>query len=176
VFAGLGALGLILLLAAAPVRRRQVVVPPRDGRRAGMAVPAGMALPAGVAVPAGVPSSSARPAVMRGWALCLPVLLTGLLGLWSGGYAGAALLPAMTIGFMIAVTRRPRSRLAGVLAEPWLIAVLLVIAAACGAVGSELFAHGIGGAALAVLGGVVPELACLAIIGRVITAAVVPEA
>jgi arabinofuranan 3-O-arabinosyltransferase len=164
VFAGLGALGLILLLAAAPVRRRQVVVPPRDGRRAGMAMPAGE------------PSAPSRPAVMRGWALCLAVLLTGLLGLWSGGYAGAALLPAMTIGFMIAITRRPRSRLAAVLAEPWLIAVLLVIGAACGAVGSELFAHGIGGAALAVLGGVIPELACLAIVGRIITAVLVPEA
>jgi len=62
------------------------------------------------------------------------------------------------------------------MAEPWLIAALLAIAAVCGAVGNELFAAGIGGGLLVALGGVIPELACLAIAGRVIAAVLAPDA
>jgi arabinofuranan 3-O-arabinosyltransferase len=150
-FAGLGALGVLLLIAAVPFRRRQVVVPVTDDE------------------------PPARPASMRAWALCVVVLLTGLLGLWTGGYAGAALLPAMTLGFLLAIARRPRSRLARVLAEPWLVAGLFAVAAVCAGVGVELFTHGIWGPPLVAMAGVVPELACLAILGRVIAAVLTPE-
>jgi hypothetical protein len=112
---------------------------------------------------------------MRASVLCVGVLLAGLVGLWTGGYVGAILLPAMTFGFL-AAARRPHSRLARVVCEPLLIAALLVIAAACGAVGNELFTHGIGGAPLVAFGGVIPELACLAIAGRVIAAVLAPDA
>jgi hypothetical protein len=104
------------------------------------------------------------------------VLLTGMAGLWAGGYAGAALLPAMTVGFLLAIARRPSSRLVRVLADPWLVAGLLAVAAICAAVGVELFTHGIwGGPFLVTLGGIVPELACLAILARVIAAVLTPE-
>jgi hypothetical protein len=86
------------------------------------------------------------------------------------------LLPALALGFLLAITRRQGSRLAGALAEPWLIAGLLVVAAVCGAVGNELFTHGIDGALLVTLGGIVPEVACLAIVGRVIAALLTAEA
>jgi arabinofuranan 3-O-arabinosyltransferase len=162
-FAGLGALGLILLVAAVPVRRRRVAVPVMAGQRAG------------IAKPSGEPSSPALPAAIRPWGWCLAGLLTGLLGLWSGGYAGAGLLPALTLGFIWAIVRRPRFRLARVLAEPWLVAALLVVAAVCAAAGVELFTHGIGGPPLVALAGVVPELACLAIVGRLIAAVLVPD-
>jgi hypothetical protein len=113
---------------------------------------------------------------MRAPAWYLGLALAGLLGLWAGGYAGVILLPAMTLGFLVAISRRRRSRLAQVAAEPWLVAGLLVVAAVGGATGNELFAHGIGGAPLVALGGVIPELACLAIAGRLIAAVLAPEA
>jgi arabinofuranan 3-O-arabinosyltransferase len=152
-YGGLGALGLLLLIAAVPFRRRQAAgpVPFPDGQRA-------------------------PPASTRARTLCLAVLLAGALGLWTGGYAGAVLLPAMTLGFMVAIARRPRSRPARMVAEPWLVAAVLAVAAACAAVGVELFTHGIGGPLLVALGGVVPELACLAIVGRLIAALLTPEA
>jgi hypothetical protein len=108
--------------------------------------------------------------------LCLAVLLAGSLGFWTGGYAGAVLVPAITLGFMVAIARRPRSRPARMVAEPWLVAALLAAAAVCAAVGVELFTHGIGGPLLVALGGVLPELACLAIVGRLIAALLTPEA
>jgi hypothetical protein len=82
----------------------------------------------------------------------------------------------MTIGFVTAIALRPRSRLARVVAEPWLITGLLVAAAVCGAAGEQLWLHGIGGAPLVGLAGVVPELACLAIVGRLIAALLSPDA
>jgi hypothetical protein len=82
----------------------------------------------------------------------------------------------MTLGFLIAISSPPRSRLARVAADPWLIGALLVIAAVCGAAGNELFAHGIGGVPLVALGGVIPSLACLAIAGRVVAAVLAPDA
>jgi arabinofuranan 3-O-arabinosyltransferase len=155
-FAGLGALGLILLIAAAPFRRRRVVVPMTEGE------------------PHARPD--ARPAPMRPVVLSVAVLLTGLLGFWTGGYAGSALLPAMTLGFLLAIARRPRSRLARILAEPWLAAGLFAVAAVSAGVGVELFTHGIwGGPFLVTLGGIVPELACLAILARVVAAVLTPE-
>jgi len=151
-FAGLGALGLILLIAAVPFRRRLVVVP----------------------VTAEGPHT--RPASVRPLVLCVAVLLTGLLGLWTGGYAGTALLPVMTLGFLVAIARQPRSRLARVAADPWLVAGLLVVAAVSAAIGVELFTHGVYGPPLVAMGGVVPALACLAIVGRIIAALLRPEA
>jgi len=150
-FAGLAALGLILLLASVPFRRRLVAVRVSDE-----------------------PQAAAR--AIRGGKLWLIVLAAGLLGLWTGGYVGAVLLPAMTYGFIWSISRRSRSRLAGVLAEPWLIAALLVVAAVSGAACDELFAHGAWGAPLVALGGVIPELACLAIVGRIIAALLAPDA
>ena len=156
-FAGLAALGLILLLAAVPFRRRPLAVLLTNTS------------------PAGPGSSAPAGAGLLGFrGLSAAVVLAGLLGFWAGGYIGAALLAAMSLGFLRALASRPRSRLARVVAEPWLIFALLVVASVCGALGNELFAHGIGGAPLVALGGVVPELACLAIAGRLLAALLAP--
>jgi len=160
-FTGLGALGLILLLAAAPFRRRLVAAPVTD-------CPPGAERDGDGSGDGDGPPGANR--AMRASVLCAGVLLAALLGLWTGGYVGSVLLPAMTVGFLMALSRRRLSRLARVVAEPWLIGALLAIAAVGGAVGNELFAHGIGGAPLVALGGVIPELACLGIVGRVIVA------
>jgi arabinofuranan 3-O-arabinosyltransferase len=158
-FTGLAALGLILLVAVVPFRRRltvaPVTAPVTDGPQ---------------------PANHATlPAERAAWGWSLALLLTGLAGLWTGGYAGVVLLPALTLGFIWAIAWRPRSRLARVLAEPWLIFALLAVAAVCGAAAYELYAHGIGGVPLVALGGVVPEVACLAIAGRVIAALLTPD-
>src|SRR5262249_17218337 len=150
-FAGLAALGLILLLAAAPVRRRRVAAPASDGAPAtdGVRAAEGVLAADGVLAAEGVLAADGVLAagggrggkrVMRAGGLCLGVLRGVLLGLWTGGYVGAGLLPAMTLAFLMAMSYHPRSRLARVMAEPWLIAALLAIAAVCGAVGNELFA------------------------------------
>jgi hypothetical protein len=99
-----------------------------------------------------------------------------LLGLWTGGYGGAGALAAAAVGFGWAIACRPRSRLARALAEPWLIAALLLAASCSAALGAELFAHGVGGALVTALSGLIPELACLAILGRVIAVLAAPPA
>jgi arabinofuranan 3-O-arabinosyltransferase len=195
-FTGLGALGLILLFAAVPFRRRQGIVPVTDGEPQARSVaaagaasgpasasdaapaltPAPAAAPALTPAPAAAPARTAPPASARAWVWGVAVLLAGLLGLWTGGYVGLVLLPLMTVGFMMAIARRPRSRFAGWVAEPWLIAALLTIAGVSGALGNELYTHGIFGVPLVALGGVVPELACLAIAGRVLAALLAPDA
>jgi arabinofuranan 3-O-arabinosyltransferase len=185
-FAGLAALGLILLVAAVPLRRRQMPVPVTpvplssgplsSGPVSSGPLSSGPVSPGPVtaAPESAVPATDGQPAVIEAWVPSLAVLLAGLLGLWTGGYVGMILLPAMTLGFLVAVAWR--SRLARVLAEPWLVFGILAVAAVCGAVSNELYAHGIGGAPLVVLGGVVPELACLAIVGRVIAAVLASDA
>ncbi len=145
-FAGLAALLLIIVVAAVPLRRR-----PAAGHRA-----------------PGEPASARRPAAaLAGW-LCLAVLL----GLWTGGYPGAGLLPLLALGFLAAMARRGRSRIARAAADPWLVAAVLVVAACCDAVGTQLWTHGVGGAPLTALSGVIPELFCLVVTARLIAALV----
>lgn len=146
-FAGLAALVLILVVAAVPQRRRSAAVRQPPGR----------------------PSSARRSAALRASGVGLAVLL----GLWIGGYPGAGLLPALSLGFLVAITRRENSRLARAVANPLVIAALLVIAACGDAVGNELWTHGIGGALLIAVSGVLPELCCLAVVGRLIAALLV---
>jgi arabinofuranan 3-O-arabinosyltransferase len=143
-FAGLAALLLIIVFAAAPLRRRSVVIEQ----------------------PPGEPGSARGPAWIRVCGLCLTVPL----GLWIGGYPGAGLLLVLTLAFLAAIARRDRSRLANTAANPWIITALLVVAACCGAVGNELFTHGIGGAPLTVVAGLTPELCCLVVAGRLVAA------
>jgi arabinofuranan 3-O-arabinosyltransferase len=146
--AGLAALVLIIVVAAVPRRRRWVVAGPPAQRTASES------------------GTSRRPAWLRVGGLCLMVPL----GLWVGGYPGAALLPALTIAFLAAMARREESGLARAAADPWVITVLLAVAACCGAVGNQLFTHGIGGAPLTAVAGLTPELCCLVVVGRLAAA------
>jgi arabinofuranan 3-O-arabinosyltransferase len=151
-FAGLAGLCLIIVLAAVPLRRRSASVRRRPSKSVRWR-------------PSG-PSSLRRPAWVRALGICLTVLL----GLWIGGYPGAGLLPVLALGFLAAIARRESSGLARVAAAPWVITALLVLAACCAAAGNELWTHGVGGAMLTALSGVIPVLCCLAVAGRLVAA------
>jgi arabinofuranan 3-O-arabinosyltransferase len=124
-------------------------------------------------------AAEAGPAAVAGWllasarsrvALGTGLFLTCLLGLWVGGYVGAVLLPLLTLGFGVAIGLRSRSRVARRLSEPLVTAGLLVVAAASHAVGAQLAYHVGEGNLVKVLSGMIPQLACLAIAGRLAAA------
>ncbi len=144
-FAGLAALLLVIVVALVPLRRRPDPIQPP---------------------PPSEPTLSRRPAWVRAGGLCLAVLL----GLWIGGFPGAGLLALLTFGFLAAIAYREKSRFAEVVADPSLVALLLVVAACCDAVGNEMWAHGVGGPVMAALSGMVPEVLCLVVAGRLVAA------
>jgi hypothetical protein len=113
---------------------------------------------------------SARSGAVLAAVLCL----TCFLGLWVGGYLGAALLPVVTLAFTTALTVRARSRFARWLTEPFVTGGLMVVAAASAAAGGELFQHAGSGSLIRMLSDIVPQLACLVIVGR-LAAAVLSE-
>ena len=83
-----------------------------------------------------------------------------LAGLWLGGYPGAVLLP-VAVGVFLGVGRGSRWRLAG----PWLVAGLMLAAAAAGAVGQHLVLSGDNGTVALWLADGIPQVICLLIIG-----------
>src|SRR5262249_19201488 len=92
-----------------------------------------------------------------------------LAGLWLGGYPGAVLLP-VTVGVFLGVSRGSRGWLAG----PWLVAGLMVAAAAAGAVGQHLGLSGDNGPVALWLADGIPQVVCLLIIGRLTVALIRP--
>jgi arabinofuranan 3-O-arabinosyltransferase len=110
--------------------------------------------------------ASARSRVALAGSLCL----TCVLGLWVGGYVGATLLPLLTLVFGIALALRHSSRVAQRLTEPLVTAGLLVAAAASHAVGVQLTYHPGAGNLVRVLSDMIPQLACLVIVGRLAAA------
>jgi hypothetical protein len=98
------------------------------------------------------------------------VCVTCFFGLWVGGYVGAALLPLLTLAFAAALRLRARSAVARWLTEPLVIAGLLVAAAVADAVGEQLVWHAGTGSLAKLLYGIVTQLACLVIVGRLAAA------
>ena len=90
-------------------------------------------------------------------------------GLWIGGYPGAVLLPAATWLF-IAGTGGSRQNAAArwrrSLSSRWLVTVLMLVAAAGGAVGDVLRDRGLGGDAVTALWDAGPQLLCLLIVAK----------
>ena len=84
-----------------------------------------------------------------------------LAGLWLGGYPGAVLLP-VAVGVFLGVSRDSRGRLA----DPWLVAGLMLAAAAADAVGKHLVLGGDNGTVALWLADGIPQIICLLIIGR----------
>ena len=84
-----------------------------------------------------------------------------LAGLWLGGYPGAVLLP-VAVGVFLGVSRGSRGRLA----DPWLVAGLMLAAAAAEAVGEHLVLSGGNGPVALWLADGIPQVICLLIIGR----------
>jgi hypothetical protein len=83
-----------------------------------------------------------------------------LAGLWLGGYPGAVLLP-VTVGVFLRISRGSRGRQAG----PWLVAGLMLAAAAAGSVGQHLVLRGDNDTVALWLADGIPQVICLLIIG-----------
>jgi len=159
IIGGLGALVLVMLVAAWPGR-------PSSGRRA---------------MPAAATASARSPRVRLGprssAAVTLAAVAGGLLftGFWLGGYPGAAILIAATWLFMAAASYR-RSRPVWLeLSRPRLLTGLLLAALACGAVGERLLWAGGSGLVVTWLWNAVPQIICLVIVGRLAAALILPE-
>jgi arabinofuranan 3-O-arabinosyltransferase len=149
ILAGLSALALALLVAAGPwgwARRRRT------------ASPAGVAAPALAAPSGGRPLHRPIVRVITGVVLASGLALAGL---WLGGYPGAILLP-VAAGVFLGISRSSRGRLAG----PWLVAGLMLAAAAADAVGEHLVLGGDNGTVALWLTDGTPQIIGLLIIGR----------
>jgi arabinofuranan 3-O-arabinosyltransferase len=188
---GLGLLAVVIVAFLLPVRgRRRPAAALRLSAfaRSGAAIApesSGAASASTAAVPAAespgaAPESSGAAAESAGAALsgsigshaalAVALCLTCLLGLWVGGYVGAVLLPVLTLGFGVALALRARSRVARRLTEPLVTAGLLVAAAASAAVGERLYLHPGSGSLVKVLSDIVPQVACMIIVGRLAAA------
>jgi arabinofuranan 3-O-arabinosyltransferase len=157
-FGGLGLLALIIGIAIVPVRRRA------RGRRAGAGARS-------LAAAAPVPGGAGRKTGLMAWCAGLGVLV--VLGLWVAGYPGAVLLPAATLVFVAAGRRAaadargPGVAVSRVLYSRWLVAALVVVAAAGSAAGTRLLDTG--GLTTAVTNSG-PQLLCLVVVARIAAA------
>jgi hypothetical protein len=162
VFGGLAALLVIMLIAWAPWRRRSLEPTGPDG----MAATRPGAAPGVSGQPDGFPGRT-WPAI---WGIQAPVAVTGLVlaafaGLWIGGYPAALLMPAGTAVFLAAAQSRAGSRLARLLASPWLAVGLLAAASVCVVLGTPLT-----GEARSLLLLSLPQLLCFVVVARLIAA------
>jgi arabinofuranan 3-O-arabinosyltransferase len=98
-----------------------------------------------------------------------------LAGLWLGGYPGAVILTAATALFAVAVSYRRAHWAWYQLSRPWVVAALLLAAAACGAVGGQLLLAGVTGPLVKALVSTAPQVICLAVVGRMAAALVVGD-
>lgn len=163
-FGGLAALALVLLVAAAPRRRRPMT--------------SGPALTLAPAVPpvAQRPSSVRRLWLLRPGRSSAPLAwLAGLgalsfIGLWLGGYAGMLFLPLTGALLVVADALRSSSRWFRRLALPSAVLVLLLAASVSEAVGEQLRLVGESGPVVSFLWDVGPQLLGLIIVARLVTA------
>jgi arabinofuranan 3-O-arabinosyltransferase len=153
---GFGTLNLVVIAALWPAPRR-VRAPARR--------PRWLARPRWLRVPVRLRPGPAG-------ALTAAAAVCGLLlaGLWLGGYPGAAILAGTAGLFTAAVSHWHRHRLWLELSRPWLVAGLLLAAAACAVVGGRLLAAGTSGPLVTALTNTAPQILCLAIVGRLAAA------
>jgi arabinofuranan 3-O-arabinosyltransferase len=158
---GLAALALVLLVAAAPRRRRPLT--------SGPALTQAPAVPPATQRPSGARWRwLARRSAPLVWLVGLGAL--SFSGLWLGGYTGLLVLPAVT-GFFLAVGAfRDTSPICRRLAAPQVVLILLLVASASGALGVLLLRRGASAPVVTVLWDVGPQLLCLIIVGRLAVA------
>jgi hypothetical protein len=101
--------------------------------------------------------------------------LVGLAGFWLGGYPGIVILLGCTGVFLAAASYRHASRWWAELGRPWLVTAALLAAAVCGAWGESLRQAAHTGAVVTGLWNTVPQVICLVIVARLITALVLPD-
>jgi arabinofuranan 3-O-arabinosyltransferase len=142
---GLAALAVVLLVAVVRFRRRRP--------------------PPGVSQ---WPEPPQRPRGPRWLARAAGILVLAGAGLVLGGYPGAVLVPAAACAFaLLARTRRQE-------AGPWLLAGLLVLASACGAVGEHLALSGDIGLEVSAPANAIPQVICLIVVGGMAAALLRP--
>jgi hypothetical protein len=127
----------------------------------------------------GVPARSRRPSLNPEIAhvLARPAIACGLLlaGFWLGGFAGSVILIVATSLFMAAISYRGTERFWLELSRPRVLTGLLMVAAACGAIGESLLHAGLSGLLVTALWNAIPQVICLIIIGRLAAALILPE-
>ncbi len=166
-FGGLATLALVMLVAAWPARSAPAAPPPPAADP-----------------PAADPSPRER--WTRRWrhlaGTCWPLLVVCALmvtGLWLGGYPGAVILPAATCLFLAATHYRGspepgRRRRGAALLQPWVLAALMLAAAACNAVGEHLVLQGSPGLLGTALQNTIPQVICLIVVGRLAAFMIIP--
>jgi hypothetical protein len=89
------------------------------------------------------------------------------LGIWTGGYAGAVLMPIAFASFALALAVRhgPVSAMAR---SPWMVTVLVLMAAALEALGAHLGSAGPSTTLATALSNTGPQLLCLLVLARVL--------
>jgi arabinofuranan 3-O-arabinosyltransferase len=157
-FGGLAALAAVIIVAAWPGRRR------RDEMRADRRPTAGRLV--------------SRPGAgwRAGLRLAAGLAACAAAGLWLGGYPGALLLPSGTVLFALAAAFPDKSQVCRIALAPWLAGFLMLAAAVAGALGQHLAEAGADPRLAADLAGLVPQLLCLAIIGRLAAELILPDA
>jgi arabinofuranan 3-O-arabinosyltransferase len=116
------------------------------------------------------PRARWRPGLAAGLTAAAAACCLALAGLWLGGYPGAAILPAATALFAVAVSYQRASPWWCQLSRPWVPAALLLAAAACGVVGGQLVLAGTTGPVVTALTDAAPQVICLAVVGRLAAA------
>jgi arabinofuranan 3-O-arabinosyltransferase len=101
-----------------------------------------------------------------GLAVAGPVLAGG--GLVLGGYPGAILVPASALAFVVLSRRRDA------MSVPWVLGGLLLVAAACGAVGEHLALSGDIGSVVSAPATTIPQTICLIVFGGMAAALLRP--
>ena len=99
-------------------------------------------------------------------------------GFWLGGYPGAIIVPAATCLFLFSTSdlfapageRAVLGRLWSEVAQPWVLAGLVIVASVCGAVGGHLAAGGHAGLGVSALQNAIPQTICLIVVGRLAAA------
>ena len=167
VFGGLIAVAVIMIIAFVPLRRRRTA----NAGAAEVKTTEPVAEP--VATAEAWPwqrfLGRRRPLIGRppSAALVAGLAATAFYGLWVAGYPGIFLLPAVTAAFLTAPAFAPGSRLCTVLAGRWLVAGLLVAASGFVVLGEHL---ALGDGLSSLLSDTIPQLLCLAIVGRLAAA------
>jgi len=157
-FGGLALLVVLMGIAYTPLLRRRRMV---TGRMASSPQPTDGP---------GQPSRFSRSVPVRTARVVAGVCTVTFLGLWTGGYPGAVLLPAATLLFLFVIGRTDDTaagRWRRSLSSRWLVVVLMLLAATGGAIGDVLRDRGISTGAVTALWDTGPELLCLIVLARV---------
>jgi arabinofuranan 3-O-arabinosyltransferase len=177
-FGGLAALGLLLLVALVPLRRRRAAVPRTESgsrmpvRRSGTVEDWPDAIPASRQP---IPRAGIWPRLLRNPALMLAgICLLSAAGIWIGGSLGAVILPLAIVIFACALTLQGSSVIWRELTRPVLAGGLLLISAGLAVIGDLLSHSGASAGAVSVLSNTAPQVLCIVVIGRLVAALIIP--